>query len=186
MNVKPNATESRAAQARGTRVRGTRLRVLGIVLGSLALCIFLSVATISVIRYRRLAQAQRWYRPSSEAPADLDWQELDPARVHRVVKDKQPEAIKMLEEVAVVELAAEQATEYVGEPLPEAPGARPYLVRSLVKFLPGVYSVRVADGHLDVSHRSLGRGPVQMSRHAVVLQLDRKPDEVYTGTSAAQ
>jgi hypothetical protein len=181
MNVKPNATQSRAA-----RVRGKRFRVLGIVLGILALCLLLSVATITVIRYRRLAQAQRWYRPSSEAPPGLEWQELDPARVHRVVKDKQPEAIERLEEVAVVELTAEQAAEYVGEPLPEVPGARPYLVRSLVKFLPGTYSVGVADGHLDVSHGSLGREPVQMSRHALVLQLDRKPDEVYTGVWAAQ
>jgi hypothetical protein len=143
-NVNPDHAQARAAPA-----RAKRLRILWIALG---------VATRTLIGYRQRAQAVRWYRPSAEAPVGLEWRELDPVRVHRVLKEMQPEAIERLEEDAVVELTAEQAAPYVGQRLPEVPGARPYLVRSLVRFLPGTYAVRVADGYLDVSHGSLGRG----------------------------
>jgi hypothetical protein len=179
MSVKPEIERPDA-------VRAKRLRILWIVLGSLVLCCLLGIAARVWIGYRKRAQAMLWYRPRSEAPAGLQWQRLDPARIHRVLEDRQREAIERLEEVQVVELTAEQAAEYVGEPLPDVPGARPYLVRSLVKFLPGTYTVDVADGHLGVWHNSLGRGYVEMGRRAIVLQLDRKPEEVYVSAAAAQ
>lgn len=163
-----------------------RTRILGIVLGGLAFLCLLGVAARLWIGHQQRTRALRWYRPASEAPADVQWQELDAARIHRVLKDKQPEAIERLEEAAAIELTAEQAAAYTGAPLPDVPGAKPYLVRSLVKFLPGAFNVYVADGHLEISHGSLGRGPMDVRRHAIVLQLDRKPDEVYASASSAQ
>jgi hypothetical protein len=181
MNAQPDAMQT---HARRTPVQ--RWRIFIVVLGGLVLCCLLGIAVIGLLQVYRRAQAQAWYRPSSEAPADLRWQALDPARIHRVAKDKQTEAIERLKEVAVAELTREQAAEYVGEPLPNVAGAKPYLVRSLIYFLPGQYNVRVADGHLAITHGSLGKWPTYKMRHAVVLQLDRKPEEVYADAWSAQ
>jgi hypothetical protein len=165
----------------------TKKSILLILLGALGLCCLLGGAFVGYKRLQARSEVRSWYRPPTEAPADVSWQVLDPTRVHRVTPDKRTEAVDALKEFPVVELTEAQAAAYVGELLPQVPGARPYLVRSVVKYLPGMYAVTVADGHLVVWHNSLGPWPpAQLTRHPIVLQLDRKPDEVYMDASAAR
>ena len=168
------------------RTRVTRTRIIWILLGSVGFCFTLSVALIAYRQYRYRTEDLPWYRPSSEAPQGGQWQELDPAWIHVVTEDKQAEAQEMLEDVAVVELTDQQAAEYIGQPLPAVPGTKPYLVRSLIRFRPGVYSVYVWEEHLQVHHGSLGSGRTLMSRQALVLQLERRPSEVYLEAWAAR
>ena len=58
--------------ARAALIHAKRLRILWIVLGSLGLCCLLGGAARIWIGHRQRTQALLWYRPASEAPADVD------------------------------------------------------------------------------------------------------------------
>jgi len=104
-----------------------------------------------------------------------------------VVESKQAKAEELLEDVSIVELTDEQAAEFIGEPLPEAPGTKPYLTRGVYLARgTGSFSVTIYEGQLVVHHGSLGSGGYRMGRQALVLQLERAPAEVFVTCSMAK
>jgi hypothetical protein len=156
---------------------------------TLLICIALSGVLMNCGRStgRTSASHDAWFRaPPSENPLYWTWPVLAPDRIHEVVEDKQPEAQGLLEEVAVVELSDAQAAEFTGKPLPKAPGTTPYLVRALYQILPGKYSVHAMGDRLTVHHGALGHSSPPARRHALVLQLEQRPVEVYVMSSVAE
>lgn len=121
-----------------------------------------------------------WYNPPPEGIVNVDWQELDRARLHEVLESKEAEAEELLEDVSVVELTSEQTADFIGNELPEVPGTKPYLTRGvyLAKGT-GSFSVWFFEDQLLVTHGSLGSGGYPMSRQALVLQLEQAPAEVF-------
>jgi len=129
-----------------------------------------------------------WYRaPPTDGDLYWTWPKLDRARLHEVIEERQEEAQARLEEVALIELTAEQAVGYIGRPLPDAPGTLPYLVRSLCRN-PGMgqFVVYTSGEQLVVQHGSLGSGRAPLGRRALVLQLEREPSEVYVDVKTAK
>ena len=129
-----------------------------------------------------------WYRaPPEEQPFYWDWPELDPTRIHVVPEGQQAAAQGLLERDALVEIAPQQAAELLGQALPDAPGTTPYLVRGLCRN-PGTgkYVVYVGDDEIAVYHGSLGSGSPPMMRQALVLQLEKRPGEVYVLSSVSR
>ena len=129
-----------------------------------------------------------WYTglPSVDPPY-WSWPELDHARIHEVVESQQPEAETLLQNVSIVELTSQEAAEFIGEPLPEVPGAEPYLTRGVyLNRGTGSFSVYILEDRLVVHHGSLGSSAVPMKRQALVLQLERSPTEVFVACSMAQ
>jgi hypothetical protein len=128
-----------------------------------------------------------WYKP---APVDVSlaqWPLLDRARLHKVIAEEEAAAEKLLQDVPVVELTAQQAADLIGKPLPDATGAKPYLVRAVaLNRQTGQFLVNVAGEQLAVYHRSMGSKAVPMTRQALVLQLERAPAEAFAGASMAQ
>jgi hypothetical protein len=115
------------------------------------------------------------------------WPSLDRTRIHAVREGQETAAEKLLARVPSVELTAQQAADLVGQPLPDVPGAKPYLVRAVyLNRETGQFLVNVSGDQLAVTHRSMGSQPVPMKREALVLQLERAPVEVFVGASMTQ
>ena len=129
-----------------------------------------------------------WYRaPPTDGDLYWTWRALDEAWLHEVVEDQQEEAQALLADAALVELTAEQAAEFVGQPLPDAPGTRPYLVRALYRTPEtGRFEAFVQGERLVVYHGSLGSGSSPLQRRALVLQLEQEPSEVYVYAQTAK
>jgi len=129
-----------------------------------------------------------WYNAvPPKTPGLWEWQELDRARIHQVMESKETQADDLLQNVPVLELTNEQASELVGRMLPELPRTRPYLARGLyLNRETGAFSVYVLDDRLLVHHGSLGRGAAPMKRQALVLQLEGEPTQVYVTCSMAE
>jgi len=80
----------------------------------------------------------------------------------------------------MVALTAEQAAEFIGATLPDVPGTQPYLARSVyLNRGTGSFSVYILENQLLVHHSSLGHSPVPMKRQVLILQLERKPQDVF-------
>ena len=128
-----------------------------------------------------------WYADLPEDVSSWSWPSLDHARIHEVIEPREAKAEELLEEVAIVPLTREEATEFLGEELSDVPGAEPYLTRGIyLNRATGSFSVYILEDQLRIHHRSLGRRAVPMKRQALVLQLERKPAEVYVTCSMAE
>jgi hypothetical protein len=129
-----------------------------------------------------------WYNAlPPEAPAWWEWDKLDRARIHEVIDAKGPQAEELLQNVPILVLSAEQASELIGKTLPEVPGTQPYLTRGVyLNRGTGAFSVSILEDQIRVDHSSLGRSAVPMKRLALVLQLERKPTEVFITCSMAE
>jgi hypothetical protein len=125
-----------------------------------------------------------WYNPPPGGALEGPGEELDGERIHEVVDPKEGEAEALLEQVAILELTDEQASWFTGEPLPQVPGTRAYVVRGvyLTKGT-GTFSVSVHGDQLVVFNGSLGSGGNPMRRQALVVQLEKPPDEVFVTCS---
>ena len=93
---------------------------------------------------------------------------------------KQSEAESLLQAVPIIELSNEQGQSLVGT-LPERKnGTTLFLVRSVVlNEDTGRHSVYYYDGALWVTHNCLGKTPVLMKRRCLVVQLSKRPRQVY-------
>ncbi len=128
-----------------------------------------------------------WYADLPEDVPSWNWPSLDRARIHEVIESREAEAQKLLHDVSIVQLTNEEAAEFIGEELPDVPGTQPYLTRGVyLNRATGAFSVYILEDQLRVHHRSLGRRAVPMKRQALVLQLERKPAEVYITCSMAE
>jgi hypothetical protein len=137
---------------------------------------------------RSFTTGDPWYTGlPSEGPLYWTWPELDPERIYEVVESKHPDAERLLEDVSILELSDEQAAEFVGVALPGAPGTRPYLTRGLyLNRQTTMFTVYVREDRLVVYHGTLGTSPLPMRRQALVLQLERKPSEVFVTCTMAE
>ncbi len=128
-----------------------------------------------------------WYADLPQDVSSRNWPPLDHARIHEVIESKEAEAEELLQDVPIAELTSERAAEFVGEELPDIPGTQPYLTRGVyLNRATGGFSVFMLEDKLRVHHGSLGRRAVPMKRQALVLQLERKPAEVYVTCSMAE
>jgi hypothetical protein len=129
-----------------------------------------------------------WYRlPPAEHGGASNWPAVDEALLHEVVDEKQEAAQALLADVALVAISEEQAAAYIGQPLPDAPGTAPYLVRGLYSNpATGRFAAFQQGDQLLVHHGSLGRGSARLGRRALVLQLEREPSEVYVYATTAR
>jgi hypothetical protein len=67
------------------------------------------------------------------------------------------------------------------------PGTKPYLTRGVyLNRGTGGFSVYILEDQLLVRHGSLGHSGVPMKRQALVVQLKRKPAEVFATCSMAE
>jgi hypothetical protein len=154
---------------------------------ALLACIALSGTLVSCIPRRAWTTEDSWYNPPSQGALVGQGQGLDRARIHEVVESRQAEAEELLEDVSVVELTHERAAEFISQELPEAAGAKPYLIRGVYLARgTGSFSVTIYEDQLVVHHGSLGSGGYRMGRQALVLQLERAPAEVFVTCSIAR
>jgi hypothetical protein len=152
----------------------------------LVACVLLGGILIGCSSQRRAWTTEdSWYNPPSSGTPVWTWPHLDRERLHEVVETKEAEAEQLLDDVAVVELTSDEASEFIGEVLPEVPGTKPYLTRGLYLGR-GSFSVHVFEDQLAVTHGSLGRRALPMKRQALVLQLERAPAEVFVTCSMAE
>ena len=138
---------------------------------------------------RRSSTAEdSWYTGlPTESPLNRTCPELDPARIHEVTEASEPLAEQLLQDVSIVALTAEEAAAFVGAPLSEVPGTRPYLLRGVyLNRETGRWSVCILEDQLLVYHGALGSSAVPMKRQALVLQLEREPREVFVACSMAE
>jgi hypothetical protein len=129
-----------------------------------------------------------WYRPPPANETSFwGWEQIQGSRLHEVVAAKENDAEDLLRTEPIVELEAGQAADLIGEPLSDAPGAQPYLVRGVyLRRQTGRFVAYVSGEKLIVHHGSLGSGPAPMKRQALVLQLERKPATVFVACSMAE
>jgi hypothetical protein len=150
--------------------------------------IFLSALLMGCGSRRAWTSADSWYTgspPTEQTSSPLS--RLAPSRIHEVLEARQADAEQLLQNVAVVELTDQQAADFVGQLLPEAPGTKPYLVRGVyLNRATGQFSVQISGDQLVVHHGSLGASAVPMKRQALVLQLEHAPAEVFVDCSMAQ
>jgi hypothetical protein len=157
------------------------------------LLVFLVLATsgcgLSLFSTSRRAWTTKdsWYADLPENVPSWNWPSLDRARIHEVIESKEVEAEELLQDVSIVQLSSEEAAEFIGEALPEVPGTKPHLTRGVyLNRATGAFSVSTQEDQLRVHHDSLGRRAVPMKRQALVLQLERKPTEVFVTCSMAE
>jgi hypothetical protein len=150
--------------------------------------IFLSGLLMGCGSRRAWTSTDSWYTgPPPDEQSTSPQSKLDPSRIHEVLEARQADAEQLLQDVSIVELTDQQAAELIGQPLPEAPGTKPYLVRGLyLNRGTGQFSVYVSSEQLVVRHRSLGSRAVPMVRQALVLQLEQAPVEVFVHCSMAE
>jgi hypothetical protein len=128
-----------------------------------------------------------WYRPRPAGTPAAISDRVDAARVYEVVETWHAEAEALLAEIPILEITDQQAAEFAGQELTDAPGTRPYLVRGVyLNRGTGGWSIRIAGDELVVHHGSLGRSAVPMKRQALILQLERAPAQVYVTCSMAE
>jgi hypothetical protein len=138
--------------------------------------------------HRAWTTQDSWYNAAPpEIPRRGEWDRLDRARIHEILESRELQAEELLQDVSIVELTAEQAAGFVGAALPDMPGTQPYLTRGVyLNRGTGAFSVYVLENQLLVHHSCLGRRAVPMKRQALVLQLERKPEDVFVTCSMAE
>jgi len=148
--------------------------------------LFLAATLLGCRDERAWTSADSWYNPPpSEIYPLSGWKTLDYTQIHQVTAAQQPAAEALLENAAILELTPQQAAELTGQPLADHPTTKPYLTRG-VYLNRGGFSIHFKDQQLLVSHDSLGHGPAPMKRQALVLQLNRLPQEVFVTCSMAE
>jgi hypothetical protein len=160
------------------------------------LCLFLSGAPVlaGVMLYgcafdhRAWTTQDTWYNAAPpETPPRREWEQLDRERIHEVLESRELQAEVLLQDVSIVEFTAEQAAAFIGKALPDQPDTQPYLTRGVyLNRGTGSFSVYTLENQLLVHHGSLGRRAVSMKRQALVLQLERKPRDVFVTCSMAE
>jgi hypothetical protein len=107
--------------------------------------------------------------------------------VHEVIAPKNADAQRLLQDVSIVELGDQQAADFIGSPLLDIPGTKPYLTRGvLLHRETGGFSVYTSGDKLVIYHRSLGGSAIPMSRQPLVLQLEQNPVEIFVACSMAE
>lgn len=168
------------------QVRETLLHKMDMMTRLLMTCILLSILLLGCRDDRAWTSADSWYHPPpSEVYPLTGWQPLDYSQIYQVTAAQQPAAEALLADAAVVELTPQQAADLIGRPLADHSNTKPYLVRG-VYLNQGGFSVQVKGQQILVSHGSLGHGPVEMKRQALVLQLKQLPQEVFVTCSMAE
>jgi len=126
-----------------------------------------------------------WYSPSPPSYGSHDvlisrnqFHELD--SVHAEM------GMKMLENVSVIPLTRKQSADF-GVTLTQGDSLKPYLVRALsLDKGTGGYSPSMTGDTLLISHGSLGRGPGEMHRNCLIVELKTEPHVVYVEVSLAE
>lgn len=153
-------------------IRGLMTTVLRVVPVALVLCILVLIGCDS----SRWTTKSEWYAP---APSDRDWTPL-PASSYRPVQNV-PVAIALLTEHALVPLERSQLAALGIEPNTMPPEDL-YLSRAVCLGCTdtGFIVSTANDGRfLLVEHAELGAKAEQMRKHAVVVALERRPEQAF-------
>jgi hypothetical protein len=128
-----------------------------------------------------------WHNPLPAETSLAEWDRLPRDRIYEVIEGKIAEAESLLEDVSSVALTDQEASDFIGGPLPAVAGTSPHLVRALFLIrATGSFSVAFLEGQVSVHHGSLGGSPARMNRQPLVLQLDQPPETVYVSVSMAK
>lgn len=138
---------------------------------------------------RSFTEVDSWYAPvpGGVGPYTSGISPIDDANMHEVVGARLTAAEAFLKDVSCVEISVEQAAELTGKPLPQAEGAKLFLVRGVcLRRDTGRFAVYVKGTELLVHHGCLGTGPVPMNRQPLVVQVQKRPVRVYVTCSMAE
>ena len=126
-----------------------------------------------------------WYAPSPDSYGSHDvliprnqFHELD--SLHAAI------GVKMLEGVPIIPLTRKQSADF-GVTLTTGDSLKPYLVRALsLEKGTGGYEPSSTGDTLLILHGSLGRGPGEMHRNCLIVELKTEPHVVYVEVSLAE
>lgn len=132
-----------------------------------------------------------WYRSPPEGNPLWHWEgeKIPQTHIHIVIKSKKQETEKLLENISILEITIQQATEFIGKPLPEIVGIKPYLVRGVYygdDIKTGRFSAYLLHNQLRIHYGALGDWKPAMQRQVLVIQLERMPSVVFITLSMAR
>jgi hypothetical protein len=126
--------------------------------------------------------ADAWYRAP---PPDLPWEDRRMyAGIYEVPDERAPEAERLLEEEAVIELRPEELRGFAGRETLPPPGFKPYLIRAVHLGRRGYYSIALSGDAAVVMHETPAAAPSAMRKRPLVAFLPSKPREVYVTLNA--
>lgn len=144
---------------------------------------------IAVLAFTGCTNGSSWTTCDSwqdSCPNPIPWDSLLPQeKIHPVTPAKILAASTLLATSASIAITSAQAAELTGITF-SAPTL--YLVRAVsLNERTGRFTVHRLPGNaLTVLHGSLGRSPVPMRRHPLVLELDEPPSKVYVDCGMAE
>jgi hypothetical protein len=121
-----------------------------------------------------------WARVPSPPSSVNSWETVDGNLVHPVSRANVDRAVRLIQDVAILEIPREQAEALVGARLAPVEGTKFYLVRALVLYEEGGgFWLRQSGDSLHVGYGCMGAFPGWMRRRALVVQLRSRAREVY-------
>jgi hypothetical protein len=106
------------------------------------------------------------------------------AGIYEVPDERAPEAERLLEEEAVIELRPEELRGFAGRDTLPPPGFKPYLIRAVHLGRRGYYSIALSGDAAVVMHETPAAAPSAMRKRPLVAFLPSKPREVYVTLNA--
>lgn len=127
-----------------------------------------------------------WYHPATKT-YDEPSHTLPDKEFLKVTASNFPRAEAMLKDQAIVPLSLKQAGNFVNHPLKQVPGKSTFLVRAVyLNAGTGAFLLNLQGNRLFVTHGSLGHHAVPMKRQALVVFLQKQPDEVFVDCMMAE
>lgn len=121
--------------------------------------------------------ADAWYRAP---PPGLSWEDRRIyAGIYEVPDDRAPEAQRLLETQAVVELKQDELRGFAGRDTLPPPGFKPYLIRAVHLGRRGHYAISLSGDAAVVVHETPAAAPAAMRKRPLVAFLPNKPRDVY-------
>ena len=134
--------------------------------------------------HRAFTTADPWYTGGGMDPGATP---LDQDRFGPVRSELQPEAQAELADVPFKGISPADAARFLGRPMPAGETDVYVLLRAVaLNEGTGRFTIGLKKGSVLVHHGSLGRGPVPMTRKALVAVLPALPERVLVSCSMAQ
>jgi hypothetical protein len=171
-----------------------------VAVGLLLIFIAAGSASLAVLIYRwftpeaiEVTETDSWFRPPPDGPDWSQWEVIPKELFSSVPSASQAEAIRLLNDVHVVELSDKDLKTFAPTLLSRPDGFKPYLIRGV--FLQGPDGRPMGTGSFACYHRGidtlvlfgcLGRRSRGMSKGPLVIWLPFKPEEVFVTCEMAE